>query len=157
MFTGIVSDIGTVVERKGGRFAIACGYKHKSLEEGASLACDGCCLTLIDVEKAKKGAVVAVEASNETLARTTLFSWREGRRINLERPLTLGDELGGHIVTGHVDAAAMILEPHARRRQRAVRAGERRPALPASSPRKARSRSTASRSPLTRSTARASV
>ena len=109
MFTGIVSDLGTMVESKGGRFAIACGYKHKSLEEGASLACDGCCLTLIDVEKAKKGAIVAVEASNETLARTTLFSWREGRRINLERPLTLGDEFGGHIVTGHVDAAAMIL------------------------------------------------
>jgi riboflavin synthase len=64
---------------------------------------------LIDMEKAKKGAVVAVEASNETLARTTLFSWREGRRINLERPLALGDELGGHIITGHVDAAAMIL------------------------------------------------
>jgi riboflavin synthase len=109
MFTGIVSDIGTVVERKDGRFAISCGYKHKSLEEGASLACDGCCLTLVDVEKAKKGAVIAVEASNETLARTTLFSWREGRRVNLERPLSLGAELGGHIVTGHVDAPAMIL------------------------------------------------
>ncbi len=109
MFTGIVSDIGTVVERKGGRFAIACGYKRKSLVEGASLACDGCCLTLIAVDKAEEGAVVTVEASNETLARTTLFSWREGRRINLERPLTLGDELGGHIVTGHVDAPAMIL------------------------------------------------
>ena len=110
MFTGIVSDVGTVVKRNGGRFAIACGYKHKSLQEGASLACDGCCLTLIDVQKAKKGAIVAVEASNETLAHTTLFAWKEGRRINLERPLTLGDELGGHIVTGHVDAAAMILE-----------------------------------------------
>jgi len=61
------------------------------------------------VEKAKKGTVVAVDASNETLARTTLFSWREGRRVNLERPLSLGDELGGHIVTGHVDAPAMIL------------------------------------------------
>ena len=82
----------------------------KSLEEGASLACDGCCLTLVDVQKAKEGRVFAVEASNETLARTTLFAWQEGRRINLERPLTLGDELGGHIVTGHVDAAAMILE-----------------------------------------------
>ena len=110
MFTGIVSDVGTVVKRNGGRFAIACGYKHKSLQEGASLACDGCCLTLIDVQKAKKGAIVAVEASNETLAHTTLFAWKEGRHINLERPLTLGDELGGHIVTGHVDAATMILE-----------------------------------------------
>lgn len=110
MFTGIVTDIGEVVAAEAGRFAIACGYKRKSLKEGDSLACDGCCLTLIDVKKAKKGAVVSVEASNETLARTTLFTWKEGRRINLERPLALGDELGGHIVTGHVDAAAMILE-----------------------------------------------
>jgi riboflavin synthase len=110
MFTGIVTDLGEVVEAKGGRFAIACRFKRKSLKEGDSLACDGCCLTLVDVKKAKKGAVVSVEASNETLARTTLFSWKEGRRINLERPLALGDELGGHIVTGHVDAPAMILE-----------------------------------------------
>jgi riboflavin synthase len=112
MFTGIVSDVGRVVEREGGRFAIACGYKHKSLNNGDSLACDGCCLTLIDVKKGKKGTVVSVEASNETLARTTLFSWKEGRRINLERPLALGDALGGHLVTGHVDAPAMILERH---------------------------------------------
>jgi riboflavin synthase len=110
MFTGIVSDVGQVVEREGGRFAVACGYKHKSLNKGDSLACDGCCLTLVHIKKGKNGSVVTVEASNETLARTTLFSWKEGRRINLERPLALGDELGGHIVTGHVDAPAMILE-----------------------------------------------
>ncbi len=110
MFTGIVNDVGKVVEREGERFAIACGYKHKSLKKGDSLACDGCCLTLVDIEKAKKGSVVTVQASNETLARTTLFSWKEGRRINLERPLALGEELGGHILTGHVDAPAMILE-----------------------------------------------
>jgi riboflavin synthase len=110
MFTGIVDDVGEVVEREDGRFAIACGYKRRSLKKGASLACDGCCLTLIDIKKAKKGSLVSVEASNETLARTTLFSWKEGRRVNLERPLALGDELGGHIVTGHVDAPAMILE-----------------------------------------------
>ncbi len=110
MFTGIVTDIGEVVEAKGGRFAIACGYKRKSLKEGDSLACDGCCLTLTEVKKAKRGALVSVEASNETLARTTLFTWKEGRRVNLERPLALGEELGGHLVTGHVDAAAMILD-----------------------------------------------
>jgi riboflavin synthase len=110
MFTGIVSDVGQVVERDGGRFAIACGYKRKGLSEGDSLACDGCCLTLIHIKKGEMGSVVTVEASNETMARTTLFSWKEGRRINLERPLALGDELGGHIVTGHVDAPAMILE-----------------------------------------------
>jgi riboflavin synthase len=110
MFTGIVNDVGEVVEREGRRFAIACGYKRKTLKTGDSLACDGCCLTLIHIKKAKKGSVVTVEASNETLARTTLFSWKEGRRINLERALALGDELGGHIVTGHVDAPAMILD-----------------------------------------------
>jgi riboflavin synthase len=110
MFTGIVTDIGEVVEAKGGRFAIACGYKRKRLKEGDSLACDGCCLTLTEVKKARKGAIVSVEASNETLARTTLFTWKEGRRVNLERPLAMGDELGGHLVTGHVDAAAMILD-----------------------------------------------
>ena len=110
MFTGIVSGVGTLLKRQGARFVIACPYKRRSLEEGASLACDGCCLTIVDVGKPKdKGAVFAVEASNETLARTTLGTWREGRRINLERPLKLGDELGGHLVTGHVDASAKIL------------------------------------------------
>jgi len=110
MFTGIVSGVGTLIERRGARFSIACRYKRSSLEEGASIACDGCCLTLIDVGKARKGAVFTVEASNETLARTTLGAWQEGRRINLERVLALGDELGGHLVTGHIDGCAKILE-----------------------------------------------
>jgi len=110
MFTGIVSGIGTLLERQGARFRIACPYKRGSLEEGASIACDGCCLTIVELSKAKgKGALFAVEASNETLARTTLGAWQEGRRINLERPLTLGDELGGHLVTGHIDGRARIL------------------------------------------------
>jgi riboflavin synthase len=109
MFTGLVSDIGTLVERRDARFSIACRYKRSSLEEGASIACDGCCLTLVDVDKAPKGAVFTVEASNETLARTTLGAWQEGRRINLERALALGDELGGHLVTGHIDGRAKIL------------------------------------------------
>jgi riboflavin synthase len=111
MFTGIVSGIGTLLERNGSRFLIACPYKRSSLEEGASIACDGCCLTVVDVAKAKgKGAVFAVEVSKETLARTTLGGWQEGRRINLERPLALGEELGGHMVTGHVDGRAKIVE-----------------------------------------------
>jgi len=110
MFTGIVSGVGTLIERRGARFSIACRYKRSSLEEGASIACDGCCLTLIDVGKARKGAVFTVETSNETLARTTLGAWQEGRRINLERALALGDELGGHLVTGHIDGCAKILE-----------------------------------------------
>jgi riboflavin synthase len=110
MFTGIVSGIGTLLEREGARFAIACPYKRASLEEGASVACDGCCLTIVAVGKAKgKGAVFAVEASNETLARTTLGTWQPGRGINLERPLALGEELGGHLVTGHIDGRARII------------------------------------------------
>jgi riboflavin synthase len=110
MFTGIVSGIGTLQERDGARFVIACPYRRGSLEEGASIACDGCCLTLVDIGKAKgKGALFVVEISNETLARTTLGAWQAGRRINLERALALGEELGGHLVTGHVDGRARIL------------------------------------------------
>jgi riboflavin synthase len=110
MFTGLVSGIGTLHERVGARLVIAAPYKRGSLDEGASIACDGCCLTIVDVSKAKgNGALVAVEASNETLARTTLGDWQVGRRINLERALAFGDELGGHLVTGHVDGRAKIL------------------------------------------------
>jgi riboflavin synthase len=110
MFTGIVSGVGTLQERAGSRFIIACPFKRRSLEEGASIACDGCCLTVVDVAKVKgEGARFAVDVSNETLARTTLGSWREGRRINLERALTLGGELGGHLVSGHIDGTAAIL------------------------------------------------
>ena len=110
MFTGIVSGIGTLQERDGARFAIACPFKRGSLEQGASIACDGCCLTIVDVGKAKgNGAVFAVEVSNETLERTTIGAWQVGRRINLERALTLGGELGGHLVTGHIDGRARIV------------------------------------------------
>ena len=110
MFTGIVSGIGTLQARDGERFVIAYPYKRGSLEQGASIACDGCCLTIVDVGKAKgNGAVFAVEVSNETRERTTLGSWQVGRRINLERALTLGGELGGHLVTGHIDGRARIL------------------------------------------------
>jgi riboflavin synthase len=110
MFTGIVSGIGTLQARDGARFVIACPYKRGSLEQGASIACDGCCLTIVDVSKAKgNGAVFAVEISNQTRERTTLGSWQVGRRINLERALTLGGELGGHLVTGHIDGRARIL------------------------------------------------
>ena len=110
MFTGLVSGVGTLHERQGARFVIAGPYKRRSLVEGASIACDGCCLTVIDTAKSKgDGARFAVEVSNETLSRTTLGSWREGRRINLERALGLGDELGGHLVTGHIDGTATIL------------------------------------------------
>ena len=93
MFTGIVSGIGTLQERDGARFVIACPYPRGSLEEGASIACDGCCLTIVDVGKTKgKGSAFAVETSNETLRRTTLGAWQVGRRSNLERALALGEE-----------------------------------------------------------------
>lgn len=110
MFTGIVGSIGRLIGREGSRFVIQTPFKRKSLEEGASLACDGCCLTLAEIDKAKdKGAAVTVDVSNETRAHTTLGTWETGRKINLERALGLGEELGGHIVTGHVDARAKIV------------------------------------------------
>lgn len=111
MFTGLVSSVGTVVERLGARFTIVAPLKRKSLEAGDSIACDGCCLTIVEIGKARgKGALFAVEASNETLARTTTGDWQEGRRVNLERPLAFGDELGGHLVTGHIDGRAKLVE-----------------------------------------------
>jgi riboflavin synthase len=112
MFTGIVSGVGTLRARQGGRFTIASPYKRSSLQEGASIACDGCCLTIVEIAKAKKGSEFSVDVSNETLARTTLGEWQEGRRINLERPLGLGEELGGHLVTGHIDGRAKVLARH---------------------------------------------
>lgn len=108
MFTGIVTDVGTVVEAGSGRLRIACGYPADSIAVGASIACDGCCLTATAVEPAPEGAIFAVDVSNETLSRTTLGTFVPGRRVNLERPLTLQDELGGHLVTGHIDGRAEI-------------------------------------------------
>lgn len=110
MFTGIVSGLGTLVARKGGSFTIQTPYKRKSLDLGASIAFDGCCLTLTEIEKGRGGAAaVTVDVSNETMSHTTLGTWQPGRAINLERALVLGEELGGHIVTGHIDATAKIV------------------------------------------------
>jgi riboflavin synthase len=108
MFTGIVSEIGTLAARSGGRLSIACSDDPSSLVLGASMACDGCCLTIVNATAVKPGAVFEVDVSNETLSRTTLGNWQVGRSINLERPLSLGDELGGHLVTGHIDGLAKI-------------------------------------------------
>lgn len=108
MFTGIVSEIGTLAAHDGARLSIACSYEPSSLVPGASMACDGCCLTIVDAKAGKSGAVFEVDVSNETVSRTALGSWQVGRRINLERPLSLGDELGGHLVTGHIDGLAKI-------------------------------------------------
>jgi riboflavin synthase len=110
MFTGIITDIGEVVERDGGRFAIRSSYAAASIAAGASIACDGCCLTVTSVRPEGAGSVFTVDVSNETRSKTTFDSWAIGTRVNLERSLRSGDELGGHIVTGHVDGVARILD-----------------------------------------------
>ena len=115
MFTGIVTDIGTVrsAEQRGDlRLRSAAGYDMATVDLGASIACSGVCLTVVD----KGEDWFAVDVSAETVSRTAADLWREGARLNLERSLRLGDELGGHIVTGHVDAVGDVVEAHARRR-----------------------------------------
>jgi riboflavin synthase len=110
MFTGIITDIGVVVGRDGGAFTIRSAYTAPSIAIGASIACDGVCLTVTTVEAHGEGSRFTVDVSNETLSKTTLGDWHGGRRINLERALKAGDELGGHIVSGHVDGIARIVE-----------------------------------------------
>jgi riboflavin synthase len=110
MFTGIVSDIGEVVARDDGRFSIRTRYPAASLEVGGSMACDGCCLTMTSLTSEKDGSLFTVDTSNETRAKTALGDWRPGRRVNLERSLRANDELGGHLVTGHVDGVARIVD-----------------------------------------------
>jgi riboflavin synthase len=108
MFTGIITNVGEVIGREGGRFAIRCAYDADDIDIGASIACDGCCLTVTAVRPDGRGSAFTVDVSNETLSRTTLGSWTPGRPVNLERALKAGDELGGHIVSGHVDGLARI-------------------------------------------------
>ena len=108
MFTGIITDIGTVktvIRRGDTRFDIRTAYDLATVDMGASIACNGCCLTVID----KGPDWFAIEASAETLSKTTLGNWKQGTRINLERALRVGDELGGHIVSGHVDGVGEIV------------------------------------------------
>ena len=112
MFTGIVTDIGTVTkaEQRGDlRLTVRCGYDMATVAIGASISCSGACLTVVD-----KGADwFAVDVSAETLSKTAAGLWQEGSRLNLERALRMGDELGGHIVTGHVDGVAEVLGVYA--------------------------------------------
>ncbi|PPD43574.1 MAG: riboflavin synthase [Methylocystis sp.] len=113
MFTGIVTDIGEVlsVERRGElkRLRIACGYDAEGIALGASIANSGVCLTVVAVARESGRTVFDVDAAAETLAKTTVGTWTQGARVNLERALKIGDELGGHIVTGHVDGVARIV------------------------------------------------
>ncbi len=107
MFTGIITDVGRIeaADQNGDlRLKIACGYDMAGVDLGASIACSGVCLTVVD-----KGANwFAVDVSAESLSRTAPGMWEEGSRLNLERALRVGDELGGHIVTGHVDGIGEI-------------------------------------------------
>ena len=109
MFTGLVQAKGTVLAAENGRFTIACPWDAASIPLGASICCDGCCLSVTGVEPSANGTQFKVDVSNETLSKTTLDDWCEGRRINLERSLRAGDELGGHLVSGHVDGVARIV------------------------------------------------
>lgn len=116
MFTGIVTDIGTVrarEDRGDTRLIIGTAYDVDTIDLGASIACSGACLTVVDkgVDEGSNGPAgwFAVDVSAETIARTAPGMWDAGRRLNLERALRVGDELGGHIVTGHVDAVGRIV------------------------------------------------
>ena len=112
MFTGIITDVGKVgkMEKKGdARFVIETAYDPTTIDLGASIACDGCCLTVVEKGAMNANNWFAVDVSQETLDCTTLGEWREGRSINLERAMKVGEELGGHIVSGHVDGVAEII------------------------------------------------
>ena len=109
MFTGIVTDVGTVakVEERGDkRFIIQTGFDMDDVAIGASICCSGVCLTVVDKEAGR----FAVDVSAESLSRSGLAGWVEGSRVNLERSLKLGDEMGGHIVSGHVDGLGRVAE-----------------------------------------------
>jgi riboflavin synthase len=108
MFTGIITDIGTIVsaEQRGDlRLVIETSYDMDSVAIGTSIACSGVCLTVVEKDQGR----FAVDASAETVSRTATDMWVAGNRLNLERALRVGDELGGHIVTGHVDGVGKIV------------------------------------------------
>jgi riboflavin synthase len=114
MFTGIVSDLGEVIEVQEKaeslrRITIGCSYNPDSIDIGASIACCGACLTVVERGMRGNRAFFAVDAAAETLRLTTAGGWRSGTRLNLERALRLGDELGGHMVSGHVDGLAELI------------------------------------------------
>ena len=114
MFTGIVTDIGEVLaveERATGlrRLTVGCAYDRASIAVGASIACSGACLTVVAAAEQGGRASFVVDAAAETLRVSTVGRWRPGTRINLERALRIGDELGGHLVSGHVDGVAELV------------------------------------------------
>ncbi len=113
MFTGLITDVGEVLEIEDAgelrRFGVACHYEAASIPIGASIAHAGVCLTVVDVARNGDRTKISVDVGAETLAVTTLAAWRARDKINLERSLRVGDELGGHMVSGHVDGVAEIL------------------------------------------------
>src|ERR1700753_3620888 len=113
MFTGIISDVGQIIDivpsGELSRLRIASAYDAKTILLGASIANSGPCLTVVGVEPRGSGSALAFDVGAETLAVTSLGQWRAGGRVNLERSLKVGDELGGHMVSGHVDGIAEIL------------------------------------------------
>jgi riboflavin synthase len=114
MFTGIVTDVGEILsieDRAEGlrQLVIGCAYDSASIGIGASIACSGVCLTAVATAKTGNRDTFTVDAAAETLALTTVGRWRKGTRINLERSLRMGDELGGHLVSGHVDGLATVV------------------------------------------------
>ncbi len=114
MFTGIITEIGTLsnVEQmdEGKRLTIQCAYDSDTIDIGASIAHNGVCLTVVDKSAAGEANWYKVEAWEEALRVATMDSWHQGKKINLERALKIGDELGGHMVSGHVDGVAEIIE-----------------------------------------------
>ena len=117
MFTGIITDVGNIIEvnQKGDlEIKIQTNYNLKKMQIGASVAHDGICLTVTDVVSKKNNNFYTVEVSAETISKTNISKlqtkWKKGKKINLERPLKIGDELGGHIVTGHVDGLAKVID-----------------------------------------------
>ena len=127
MFTGLVTDVGTVrkAEHRNGltRFEVESGYPLEDIAMGASIMHSGVCLTVVDKGQGERGAWFSVEAVPETLAKTVLGDWNEGARVNLEQSLKLGDELGGHFVFGHVDGVGEIvsIEPEGQSRRITIR------------------------------------
>lgn len=109
MFTGIITDIGTVKaseDRGDRRVVVRCNYEMSDVAIGASIACSGACMTVVD----KGGDWFAADVSGESVSKTAAGMWDAGRRLNMERALKIGDELGGHIVTGHVDGVGLVVD-----------------------------------------------
>ncbi|MFM7083705.1 MAG: riboflavin synthase [Hyphomicrobium sp.] len=109
MFTGIITDVGRVISCDGKHINIHSHFDSKTINIGSSISCDGVCLTVIHVDGEQHSSVLSFEVSPETKRCTTLGGWQTGRLINLERSLKVGEELAGHMVSGHVDGTARVL------------------------------------------------